>query len=758
MESAVLSILQADDRYTVTLETSRQGPLALAGTVWVDSEHRQDVVRVVDAVTALINRQGGNPSPFRGDTSAIGQVCELSSLEDFGQLMYGLFLPPLIQNALRDLDTSLIISTNDSRIPWELLHDGQSFLGLRTAVTRRLMVTRWVAGQDAPLPDKPNVLIVANPLCDLPDADSEADELMALLDQRGVAYDLLRGRRATYIGVQQALVSGRYEIIHYTGHAFFDADHPERSGLHLADDRNLPASQIEGILRGKPLVFLNACSSARQMDAAGAWEVGYTGPQTEGLASAFVAGGAAGFLGAQWPIFDAGSRRFSTLFYQALLDGASAGDALQAARNTVRHDRPHDATWASFVFYGDPRLRMAETRDEMVAQAQACYDAGQWDDAAAVLDLAGRRGECDEVSELAATIARSKVEKERLDGLYASGMTAFERRQWHEAASALSQVVAAEADHAGAQPALIEARRQIELSDLFDKACNHAARHQWRPAMHSLLRLQNQAPDYAGATELLAHVQGRLSPPTQGIRPLVVVTLAALLFSIVTMIAAAGVWRDSARSVAAALDSAAVAAAAPSPTQIVIVYVASPDTAATPTPTLSMQWLGTDGNGSEAGIGSDSTERAAAVGITARGASDNLARQGAWTVVADPISRTLVYAGSDGGGLFRSSDGGQAWSRVADMHVASLVADAASGDIYAGGSDGVWRSSNRGVTWTSLGLEGTGVVALVVGPRTAGDTATPTLLAATSAQGVFASDDGGQTWSLLERQEQPDRQ
>ena len=74
---------------------------------------------------------------------------------------------------------------------------------------------------------------------------------MALLDQRSVAYDLLRGQRATYIGVQQALVSGRYEIIHYTGHAFFDAEHPERSGLHLAGGRNLPASQIEGILRGK---------------------------------------------------------------------------------------------------------------------------------------------------------------------------------------------------------------------------------------------------------------------------------------------------------------------------------------------------------------------------------------------------------------------------------------------------------------------------------------------------------------------------
>ena len=161
MESAVLSILQADDRYTVTLETSRQAPLALAGTVWVDSEHRQDIVRIVDAVTALINRQGGNPRHFAATSLPCGQVCELSSLEEFGQLMYGLFLPPLIQNALRDLDASLIISTNDSRIPGSCCTTARTFLGLRSAVTRRLMVTRWVEARKCIPASKPNVLIVS---------------------------------------------------------------------------------------------------------------------------------------------------------------------------------------------------------------------------------------------------------------------------------------------------------------------------------------------------------------------------------------------------------------------------------------------------------------------------------------------------------------------------------------------------------------------------------------------------------------------
>ncbi len=109
MDSAVLSILQADDRYTVTLETPRKGPLALTGTAWVGHEHRQDIVRIVDAVTNLIDRQAGSASPYRGDVSAMAQVCEVGSLEEFGRLMYGLFLPPIIQNALRELDVPLII-------------------------------------------------------------------------------------------------------------------------------------------------------------------------------------------------------------------------------------------------------------------------------------------------------------------------------------------------------------------------------------------------------------------------------------------------------------------------------------------------------------------------------------------------------------------------------------------------------------------------------------------------------------------------
>ena len=364
----------------------------------------------------------------------MAQVCEVGSLEEFGQLMYGLFLPPLIQNALRELDVSLIISTNDCQIPWELLHDGQTFLGLRAPITRRLMVTRWVAGPESTVTAEPTFLIISNPLGDLPEADKEADELMALLDARGIAYDLLRGPRATYIGVQQALVSGRYEVIHYTGHAFFDAEHPDRSGLHLAGGRNLPASQIEGILRGRPIVFLNACSSARQGEAhAAGWEVGYTGPQAEGIGLGLRLRRSGRFPGRA--VADL-RRRLARFRHQLLQAHCSTAPA------PARPCRRRAASCASTAPAMRPGPRSSSTailpcalpkrRARCWPAPRSILTAGEWDAALAIVD-AGQAAQPIPCRRRPGTrIAAAQAEKARLDALYGDGMALYQRGDWQQ--------------------------------------------------------------------------------------------------------------------------------------------------------------------------------------------------------------------------------------------------------------------------------------------------------------------------------------
>lgn len=341
---AVLYIFQAGDTYTVSLETPTESPSVLAGSVSVLAADRQDVLTALARVVGA----GTPPGPF-----------EPTALPSVGRLMYGLFLPRSIQDFLHAWEGPLTISTNDPAIPWELLHDGRAFLGIEHAVGRRLISARTPPARAGGRRERPTFLFVADPRGDLSGAAEEARQLVATLSRRGFPCDLLLAERASYLSVQEALGTGRYDVIHYAGHARFGEDDGEESALELAQGRVLPASQIERVLRGTPLVFLDACSSAQadRQDTA-QQPLTYLGAAAESLASAFIFGGAQGFIGALWPVLDAGSRRFAAFFYDRVLAGDPVGEALRATRHRLQQERPTDLTWASFVLYGDPTYRL----------------------------------------------------------------------------------------------------------------------------------------------------------------------------------------------------------------------------------------------------------------------------------------------------------------------------------------------------------------------------------------------------------------
>ncbi len=340
----VLYILRSGGTYTISLETPTDSPSVLAGTVSVSAEDRQDVL------TALARAVGAEAQPAAVDPDALPSI---------GRLMFGLFLPRTVQSFLRTWDGPLTISTNDPIIPWELLHDDQTFLGVKHAVGRRLVSGRPPPPRAVARRERPAFLFVADPGGDLKHAAEEAQHLVAVLSRRSFACDLLLAERASYLNVQEALGTGRYDVIHYAGHARFGGDNGEESALELAQNRLLPASQIERVLRGTPLVFLNACSSAQtEREAAEEQPLTSLSAATESLATAFIFGGAQGFIGALWPVIDSGSRQFAELFYKRLLAGDHVGEALRATRHHFYQERPADVMWASFVLYGDPTYRL----------------------------------------------------------------------------------------------------------------------------------------------------------------------------------------------------------------------------------------------------------------------------------------------------------------------------------------------------------------------------------------------------------------
>jgi photosystem II stability/assembly factor-like uncharacterized protein len=94
----------------------------------------------------------------------------------------------------------------------------------------------------------------------------------------------------------------------------------------------------------------------------------------------------------------------------------------------------------------------------------------------------------------------------------------------------------------------------------------------------------------------------------------------------------------------------------------------------------------------------------------------------------------------------RTYAAGQTWTGLGPEggRTQALVIDpGAPGTIYAGTSNGVFRTTNGGGRWTrvSTGLGDPDVRALAIAPTS------PTLLYAGTAGGVFKSSDGGGTWS-----------
>ncbi|RME48896.1 MAG: CHAT domain-containing protein, partial [Caldilineae bacterium] len=249
------------------------------------------------------------------------------------------------------------------RFPWELMHDGNDLLCERYALGRQVFMetgtTRQVTRRRSGVI---RVLLIGDPLFEesflrraaereerwaqLPGARAEAEEVARLFRQlqevlgRTLDFDPRRdafiGRPLTKLQLRELLRSGRYDIVHFAGHALFRPDHPEESAWLLSDGP-LWAQEIRNTLAWTDsppwLVFANACQAAME---SGRRADRYQG-DVFGLATAFINQGVAAYIGPLWPIEDAIALQMAADFYQALLlENATLGEALRFAKRNAR--------------------------------------------------------------------------------------------------------------------------------------------------------------------------------------------------------------------------------------------------------------------------------------------------------------------------------------------------------------------------------------------------------------------------------------
>jgi photosystem II stability/assembly factor-like uncharacterized protein len=140
-------------------------------------------------------------------------------------------------------------------------------------------------------------------------------------------------------------------------------------------------------------------------------------------------------------------------------------------------------------------------------------------------------------------------------------------------------------------------------------------------------------------------------------------------------------------------------------------------------------------------------------------------------IAVDPADDNIVYAGAAEGGVLRTTDGGVTWTPLFDdqvtLSVGTLALDptdptivyAGTGEVNPGGGSvayggaGVFRSTDRGLTWTALGLEKTGSIGRIRIDPTDPDriyvAAMGDLWEKSPDRGVYRSTDGGTTWELV---------
>ena len=117
-------------------------------------------------------------------------------------------------------------------------------------------------------------------------------------------------------------------------------------------------------------------------------------------------------------------------------------------------------------------------------------------------------------------------------------------------------------------------------------------------------------------------------------------------------------------------------------------------------------------------------------------------------IMIDPVRPETVYAGTAANGAVMSKDSGSRWAPVGGSlegaHVYTFVPHELQG-VYAGTDAGVFKTLDGGATWTALPgpFNPPDVRAVIPDP------ANPSVVFAGTTTGVQKSLDGGQTWHLV---------
>ncbi|MBU0993274.1 MAG: CHAT domain-containing protein [Proteobacteria bacterium] len=289
------------------------------------------------------------------------------SLKKMGEMLCDELLTSKIKETIDRSDaSSLIIRMDDKmvQIPWELICLKGLFLCERFNLGRVVRTRQDITDIKTKHISYPiNMWILANPGKDLSSADKEGELILKIADTLNPDDETLINASLDSSNVTPEKISSKIknsDIVHFAGHAEYDAHHASQSGWKLSDGYFSPQTidKMAGSSKMPAIVFSNACLSARTDE----WKQGH---DSFGIVNAFLRAGVKYYVGTAWEIMDTPSTRFACEFYNQLFSGKSIGESVRLARIEIKSRYSNDYVgWAGYLLYGDPRYKVFDTVNE----------------------------------------------------------------------------------------------------------------------------------------------------------------------------------------------------------------------------------------------------------------------------------------------------------------------------------------------------------------------------------------------------------
>src|SRR6266704_2603135 len=366
---ALLNIIRKDNQYRFRLDLPESPmPMGQEHVTELTPETRERLRRALQGATQQMQAVGS--TDLRNQTTKLGAVND--PLQALGRFLFDVLLPSPLQEALRHLDRTLILSADTPDIPWELLFDGGPksgrYLSRHLSVGRQLGLSRDMA-QRAALPERPqrkggrrepqtlSVLFLVNPTGECPRAEEEVAALCTTLPEV-VSRIILYRQQANPLEMRMRISSDSPQILHYAG-----PEPTANAELLLAGSSRLDEGIAEQLFHAssrRSVVFVSHHENERLQGRNGGAAPSQQEREElmEQLAGNLMAAGAGAVVTIRWLVNTLRVQEFVALLYQELADGIPVGESMRRARSTMVQRHPDDLSWAAYVLYGDPAQRL----------------------------------------------------------------------------------------------------------------------------------------------------------------------------------------------------------------------------------------------------------------------------------------------------------------------------------------------------------------------------------------------------------------